>query len=56
MSCTWTIFEGEKSLKGERRRQSRSSFAWTAKAEREEMGNLTIDKVKDERANTERLK
>ena len=60
MSCTWTIFEGEKSLKGAAQKEEddsqgvRSHGLRTARAKREEMRNLTIDKVKDERANTER--
>ena len=49
MSCTWTIFEGEKSLKGERR----TTVKEFVRMKREEMGNLTIDEVKDERANTD---
>ena len=48
MSCTWTIFEGEKSLKGEK-----TTVKEFVRMKREEMGNLTIDKVKDERANTD---
>ena len=49
MSCTWTIFEGGEVVKG-RKKTTVKEFV---RMKREEMGNLTIDEVKDERANTD---